>query len=424
MTQRCVLRFKEEAGRALEELHAQLDELGSDEEGLDLDASSLRLPTLEEELEQHQSGAPGCLLLGPPEAPAAALTGPAAEPGEGAAGGSEDAMVQRLKAVREAAQLDAAKVLRSVQAAVEAAQQEAARLTVKKLRSKRDRPGTYSNYVPGMRMRQASFAAGEEAATLPQGCGGGGSQDEGVVAEDEVLLLVGVQRFEAEAGRRAQRMQEFWVLGSQPLAALRDVIGCAADANMGALGLTAPGAYLHVEGAFHRDLRAPGAADLSEPVRAFCEAKGLQPPPLGAPGAEAALHCGVQRLWGDADLPAGPAALAPFTGGDDLNPRAFSVSDMAATTWEQLALRVGSAPGYVYCHQGCCEHALYVADARRVHAGDPRARSAYPLQTFQAKSLRRHCGCCGLNYAARVTWEDALAPSSPAFCIIGKHYCR
>ena len=69
---------------------------------------------------------------------------------------------------------------------------------------------------------------------------------------------------------------------------------------------------------------------------------------------------------------------------------AFAVEDMAATTWEQLALRVGWATGYVYCHQGCCEHALYIADARRVHPDDPRRRSAYPLQSFQARAAWVH----------------------------------
>ena len=82
--------------------------------------------------------------------------------------------------------------------------------------------------------------------------------------------------------------------GSQPLAALRDCIECAADVNMRALGLAAPGAYLHLEGAFYNDLRQPGAVDISEPVRDFCEAKGLRPPPLGALGAEASLNAGAR----------------------------------------------------------------------------------------------------------------------------------
>ena len=83
------------------------------------------------------------------------------------------------------------------------------------------------------------------------------------------------------------------MLGSQPLAALRDAIGCAADANMAALGLAAPGAFMHLEGAFYNDMRAPGAVDLSAPVRAFCEAKGLHPLALGVAGAEAVLEPGV-----------------------------------------------------------------------------------------------------------------------------------
>ena len=87
--------------------------------------------------------------------------------------------------------------------------------------------------------------------------------------------------------------QEFWVLGSQPLTALRDCMECAADVNMRALGLATPGAYLHLEGAFFNDLRQAGAVDVSEPVRDFCEAKGLRPPPLGPLGAEAALNAGA-----------------------------------------------------------------------------------------------------------------------------------
>jgi hypothetical protein len=89
--------------------------------------------------------------------------------------------------------------------------------------------------------------------------------------------------------------QEFWVLGSQPLAALRDAVRCPADDNMRAVGLASPSAYLHLEDAFFNDLRAPGAADLSAPVRAFCGAMRLRPPPPAAPRAEAALDAGAAR---------------------------------------------------------------------------------------------------------------------------------
>ena len=52
----------------------------------------------------------------------------------------------------------------------------------------------------------------------------------------------------------------------------------------------APAPTCFLEGAFYNDLRAPGAADLSAPVREFCAAKGLRPPPRGAAAAEAVLE--------------------------------------------------------------------------------------------------------------------------------------
>lgn len=92
------------------------------------------------------------------------------------------------------------------------------------------------------------------------------------------------------------------MLGSQPLAALRDAVRCPADDNMRAVGLASPSAYLHLEDAFFNDLRAPGAADLSAPVRAFCGAMRLRPPPPAAPRAEAALDAGAgpRRVQGPA----------------------------------------------------------------------------------------------------------------------------
>jgi hypothetical protein len=47
------------------------------------------------------------------------------------------------------------------------------------------------------------------------------------------------------------------------------------------------------------------------------------------------------------------------------------------------ALRMGSATGYVYCHQGCCEHALYFRDLRRIHPDDPQDASQYPVLLYQ-----------------------------------------
>ena len=57
-------------------------------------------------------------------------------------------------------------------------------------------------------------------------------------------------------------------------------------------------------------------------------------------------------------------------------------------------LRIG-ATGYVYCHQGCCEHALYFKDIRRIHPDDPQQASAYPVQTFQVPKIIHMQGSAG-----------------------------
>jgi hypothetical protein len=57
-------------------------------------------------------------------------------------------------------------------------------------------------------------------------------------------------------------------------------------------------------------------------------------------------------------------------------------------TFGELGLRVGGGGGAVYCHQGCCEHALSILDVRRIHPDDPQDISTYPLVTFRVKN------CC------------------------------
>ena len=64
----------------------------------------------------------------------------------------------------------------------------------------------------------------------------------------------------------------------------------------------------------------------------------------------------------------------------------YKKASMQETTFGDVDnLRIG-ATGYVYCHQGCCEHALYIKDVRRIHSDDPQLASAYPVQTFQVSS--------------------------------------
>lgn len=46
-------------------------------------------------------------------------------------------------------------------------------------------------------------------------------------------------------------------------------------------------------------------------------------------------------------------------------------------------VRLGASPGYIFCHQGCCEHALYFRDIRRIHPDDSHSPSDYPIPVYQ-----------------------------------------
>ena len=94
----------------------------------------------------------------------------------------------------------------------------------------------------------------------------------------------------------------------------------------------------------------------------------------------AALHGAfLFAVWGmSCDWPLSmPGGRAEQTSG------VYKKASMQHTSFGDVDnLRIG-ATGYVYCHQGCCEHALYIKDIRRIHSDDPQRASAYPVQTFQ-----------------------------------------
>eukprot|EP00884_Botryococcus_braunii_P004191 jgi/Botrbrau1/13773/Bobra.0056s0028.1 len=215
----------------------------------------------------------------------------------------------------------------------------------------------------------------------------------GTAAEDEVVLTIGVQR----PDRASECMQKLVVLGSQKLWELRDVITCPSDEklNSARLRMSRPSAFFYIEGVFYNDMRHPDAIDISEPIRKFCEVAALDAPrPVPpTPFADPPVETNVEGC--------GSIAL-------------YRVEDMEKSFGE-LGLRVGGGGGAVYCHQGCCEHALSILDVRRIHPDDPQDISTYPLVTFRLKQQRKRCCICATHMAVLVTYEDKLAPESPAF---------
>ena len=72
----------------------------------------------------------------------------------------------------------------------------------------------------------------------------------------------------------------------------------------------------------------------------------------------------------------------------------YQKADMHKTRFMDLVkLRVGSFPGYVFCHQGCCEHGLYFKDIRRIHPDDSHRLSDYPIPVYQASTCLAPAAC-------------------------------
>ncbi|BDA46278.1 snRNA-activating protein complex subunit 3 [Coccomyxa sp. Obi] len=225
--------------------------------------------------------------------------------------------------------------------------------------------------------------------------------------DDEVLLTVGILRY-----GQSYRMQEFIVAGSQRLTDLRDALVCPADVNLRALGIAVPSGYFYIEGTFYNDMRAPDSVDYSEPIISFCQQNNLLPPPTTQQADQEARPRGNLNLEGVQDN--GRQAV-------------YKKADMHTTRFKDLGnLCIGFFPGYVYCHQGCCEHGLYFRDIRRIHPDDSHALSDYPIPVYQAQTRRQRCTVCATRFAVKVTYEDRLAPETPAFwcseCYEAIHY--
>ena len=75
----------------------------------------------------------------------------------------------------------------------------------------------------------------------------------------------------------------------------------------------------------------------------------------------------------------------------------YKKKSMADTKFRDLRLRCGNVlvmNNYLYCHQGCCEHKIVIADVRCVHESDEQERIKYPIQTLVRRVKGRPCVIC------------------------------
>ena len=189
------------------------------------------------------------------------------------------------------------------------------------------------------------------------------------LSANETLLRIIVCYTRGEA---AKEMQEFLVLGSQRLTVLKDQIECPSDrvnacttGTIGAEGSTVQSGYFLFGDTFYSDMRHEDNVDYAENIIAFAR---------------------NQRRAGGGCAPV--AANAAWTD------KIYSRARMEDVRFDELELKCGRDEGYIYSHQGCCEHTVVVADIRCIHETDPQDRSMYPLATLKRRGYSRSCAIC------------------------------
>jgi len=217
-----------------------------------------------------------------------------------------------------------------------------------------------TNTVPLKPAATADPVKDEEDATLPP---------------DEKVLVV-----ELFHPTRLSRTEEFKVLGSQSLLALRRAIYCVTDCKVSPECRRS--ACFFINDAFYTDTSHEGYTDYS----AVLKQNGV----------------------------GGSSANCP-------------TRPMVDVTFNDLSIRLGER--YVYLHAGGCAHFMIFGTIRLLHTpSDSLSASSYPERTFCRRPRLRRCAVCDVRSAKRVTYNDRLCPENPTFfcdpCFHKLHYSK
>ncbi|KAI9144607.1 snRNA-activating protein of 50kDa MW C terminal-domain-containing protein, partial [Paraphysoderma sedebokerense] len=187
-----------------------------------------------------------------------------------------------------------------------------------------------------------------------------------------------------------RRLQEFQVLGNQPLTALRDAVYCLSDfTSVGDRDLnttdrkTSP-SFFFFENVFYLDYRSGDRfMDYSDPI--------------------------IQ--WANSD-----ASRPGF--------QSYRKGNMESTFFQDLSIRLNYP--YSFMHQGDCEHIVIFRDVRLHHPTDFQSPSSYPHLTFQSQIKRPRCFICNDLATQHVTYNDKFVGDNPCYwcepCFIEFHY--
>ncbi|CAI7858744.1 unnamed protein product [Closterium sp. NIES-53] len=280
-------------------------------------------------------------------------------------------------------------------------------------------------------------------------------------AQQEVVLRVEVLQQE----KRQLKGQEFLVLGSQPLTALRDRIYCLQDRIAREHGKSVPSGCFCIEDVFYDDMRQPGAVRYSAVIVKWNREKRaawsmldererrrntpLARLPLPAPVRGMAMggvgsmgtshtfqedgaHFGQQQQQHEQPRQEQQQHQQYHQQHQqyhqqhhhqqqqrvrlslgDAPPPEYSAARMETTRFRDLTVRPGAL--YVYMHQGACKHAFRITDIRLLHALDPLNASEYPLLSHEPRCFLRRCSVCDVNASTRVVYHDKLLAVDPSF---------
>lgn len=235
--------------------------------------------------------------------------------------------------------------------------------------------------------------------------------------QEQLVLTVTV----CKPGKTAadEVMLEIQVLGSTTLSQLRDVITCPMSSLAASAAASAPSAYMHIEGKFYNDMRQASAIDYSKVLQEYCQQQQIKGPvqlldkalsnsTVSTVSKAHAAGVGEGQVQSGAD---NTSALA------SLQAQGSSIRSMDDYCFRDLDVRVGNQPTYVYCHQGCCEHAMFVSDAWLMHGADEQNMVAYPRVVSHMTNKRgRRCGVCSQWGAEHVLVKHPDVPADP--CVV------
>ncbi|GBB93517.1 hypothetical protein RclHR1_21870001 [Rhizophagus clarus] len=194
------------------------------------------------------------------------------------------------------------------------------------------------------------------------------------------------------------RTQEFLVLGSQPLTALRDAFYCVSDfykqevselpASVNALNSPEEkklGGYFFIEDVFYNDCRDKNALDYSKTIVEWVNKN------------ERYTHPGLGL---------------------------YQRKNMNEVIFSDLSIRLNQP--YLFVHKGDCEHAIVFTDLRLWHKADGLDANIFPKAIFKCRIIRHKCRMCITRPATLVSINDFMAGETPAYfcdkCYNEYHY--